>query len=96
MDKRVAGLDVHKKNVVATRMRVTRDERVEWETATYGTTTPELLELHDWLAEWACTHVAMESTGDYWKPVHNLLEDTFEVLLVNAQHVKRVPGRKTD
>lgn len=99
MDKRyqrVAGLDVHKKSVVATRMRVTAAERVEWETATYGSTTPELLELHDWLAAWECTHVAMESTGDYWKPVYNLLEDTFEVLLVNAQHVKRVPGRKTD
>lgn len=99
MDKRykqVAGLDVHKKTVVATRMRVTDDDRVAWETATYGTTTPELLELHDWLAAWECTHVVMESTGDYWKPVHNLLEDTFEVLLVNAQHVKRVPGRKTD
>jgi len=94
--KRVAGLDVHKKTVVATRMRVTPDDRVEWETVTYGTMTSELLELHDWLAAWECTHVAMESTGDYWKPVYNLLEDTFEVLLVNAQHVKRVPGRKTD
>ncbi|MBN2003366.1 MAG: IS110 family transposase [Anaerolineae bacterium] len=99
MDKhyeRVAGLDVHKQTVVATRMRVTADDRVEWETETYGTTTPELLELHDWLAAWACTHVVLESTGDYWQPVYNLLEDTFEVLLVNAQHVKRVPGRKTD
>lgn len=94
--RRVAGLDVHKKSVVATRMQVTDAERVEWETATFGTTTPELLELHDWVAAWACTHVALESTGDYWKPVYNLLEDTFEVLLVNAQHVKRVPGRKTD
>lgn len=94
--KRVAGLDVHKKSVVATRMRVSAEERPEWETATFGTTTPELLDLHDWLQAWDCTHVAMESSGDYWKPVHNLLEDTFEVLLVNAQHVKRVPGRKTD
>jgi transposase len=94
--KRVAGLDVHKKTVVATRMRVTADDRVEWETATYGTLTSELLELHDWLGAWDCSHVALESTGDYWKPVYNLLEDTFEVLLVNAQHVKRVPGRKTD
>ena len=92
----VAGLDVHKKSVVGTRMRVTAAERVEWETQTFGTTTPELLELHDWLQVWECTHVAMESTGDYWKPVYNLLEDTFEVLLVNAEHVKRVPGRKTD
>ena len=94
--ERVAGLDVHKKTVVATRMRITEDSRLEWETETFGTTTPDLLELHAWLAEWECTHVAMESTGDYWKPVHNLLEGGFEVLLVNAQHVKHVPGRKTD
>jgi transposase len=94
--ERVAGLDVHKKTVVATRMRVTDEGRLEWETQTFGTTTPDLLVLHDWLAEWSCTHVAMESTGDYWKPVFNLLEDDFEVLLVNAQHVKHVPGRKTD
>jgi len=94
--ERVAGLDVHKKTVVATRIRVIEDSRLDWETKTFGTTTPDLLALHDWLAEWDCTHVAMESTGDYWKPVHNLLEDDFEVLLVNAQHVKHVPGRKTD
>jgi transposase len=94
--ERVAGLDVHKKTVVATRMQVTEEGRLEWETQTFGTTTPDLLTLHDWLAEWSCTHVAMESTGDYWKPVYNLLEDDFEVLLVNAQHVKHVPGRKTD
>jgi len=94
--ERVAGLDVHKKTVVATRMRVTEEQRLEWETKTFGTTTPELLELHDWLAEWECSHVAMESTGEYWKPVYNLLEDTFEVLIVNARHVARVPGRKTD
>ena len=93
--KRVAGLDVHKKTVVAARMRVTED-RVEWETKTFGTTTPDLLELHDWLSEWELTHVAMESTGDYWKPVFNILEDSFEVWLVNAQHVKHVSGRKTD
>jgi transposase len=93
--KRVAGLDVHKKTVVAARMRVTED-RVEWETKTFGTTTPDLLELHDWLYEWELTHVAMESTGDYWKPVFNILEDSFEVWLVNAQHVKHVSGRKTD
>ena len=94
--KRVAGLDVHKKTVVATRMRVTGDDRVEWETKTFGTMTLDLLELHDWLYEWELTHVSMESTGDYWKPVFNILEDTFEVWLVNAQHVKHVSGRKTD
>jgi transposase len=94
--KRVAGLDVHKKTVVATRMRVTEEDRVEWETKTFGTMTPDLLELHDWLYEWELTHVSMESTGDYWKPVFNILEGSFEVWLVNAQHVKHVSGRKTD
>lgn len=94
--KRAAGLDVHKKTVVATRMRVTDEGRVEWETRTFGTTTPDLLALLDWLLEWGITHVAMESTGDYWKPVYNVLEDTFEILVVNAKHVKHVPGRKTD
>jgi transposase len=94
--KQVAGLDVHKKTVVATRMRVVTEEEAEQETKTFGTTTPELLELHDWLHEWDLSHVAMESTGDYWKPVYNILEDTFETWVVNARHVKNVPGRKTD
>jgi transposase len=94
--RRVAGLDVHKKTVVATRMRVTTEDRAESETRTFGTTTPDLLMLHDWLLEWSLTHVAMESTGDYWKPVYNVLEDTFELLVVNAQHVSHVPGHKTD
>lgn len=92
----VAGLDVHKKTVVATRMRVTKDDRLEWETKTFGTTTPDLLALLDWLLEWGIMHVAMESTGDFWKPVYNVLEGTFELLVVNAKHVKHVPGRKTD
>jgi transposase len=94
--KRGAGLDVHKKTVVATRVRVTEDERMVWETKTFGTMTADLLELDDWLTDWECTHVAMESTADYWKPVFNILEGRFEVMLVNAQHVKHVPGRKTD
>jgi transposase len=64
--------------------------------ASYGTTTPDLLELHDWLAGLGVTQVAMESTGVYWKPVYYLLEDDFTVVLVNAAHVKHVPGRKTD
>ena len=64
---------------------------------TFATTTAALLELADWLAAAGCTHVAMESTGVYWKPVFNLLEGVvLDVLLVNAQHVKNVPGRKTD
>ena len=94
--ERVAGLDVHKKTVVACRMGVTAEQRLEWETKSFGTMTADLLALHDWLSEWECTHVSMESTADYWKPVYNLLEGDFEVLLVNAQHVKKVPGRKTD
>jgi transposase len=94
--KRGAGLDIHKKTVVATRMRVNDDERMVWETRTFGTMTADLLELADWLSDWECTHVAMESTADYWKPVFNVLEGNFEVMLVNAQHVKHVPGRKTD
>lgn len=94
--ERVAGLDVHKKTVVACRMRVTAAKRIEWEIKTFGTTTTALLALYDWLSEWDCTHVAMESTAEYWKPVYNILEGLVEVLLVNAQHVKKVPGRKTD
>ena len=94
--KRCAGLDVHKKTVVACRRWTKEGGDVETEVKTFGTTTPELLELVDWLGEWEVTQVAMESTGVYWKPVFNLLEGNFEVLLVNAQHVKHVPGRKTD
>jgi transposase len=94
--KRCTGLDVHKKTVVACRRWTKEGGEVETEVKTFGTTTPELLELVDWLSEWEVTQVAMESTGEYWKPVFNLLEGNFEVLLVNAQHVKHVPGRKTD
>jgi transposase len=66
------------------------------QTRSFGTTTDELLRLSDWLAEGGCTHVGIESTGEYWKPVFNLLEGTFEVWLLNAQPIKAVPGRKTD
>ena len=90
-----AGIDVHKKNVVVNCRRIEGKE-VESETRTYGTTTPELLEMTDWLASWGVTDVAMESTGVYWHPVYNLLEGTYEVLVVNAKHIKDVPGRKTD
>lgn len=89
MYRRCAGLDVHKKTVTACR----RDGR-EQEAKTSGTTTPDLLELVDWLLQWECSHVAMESTGDYWKPIYNLLEGSFQLLLVNAKHVKHVPGPK--
>ncbi len=94
--ERCAGLDVHKKSVVACRRRLLPDRTIEFETATFGTTIEDLLALSDWLAEWDVTHVAMESTGEYWKPVFNILESNFETWLVNAQHVKHVPARKTD
>jgi transposase len=91
-----AGLDVHKKTVVAA-ISVPGSKRSGYqETRTFGTMTAELLALSDWLAAHGVTHVAMESTGEYWKPVFNLLESDFHVLLVNAAHIKAVPGRKTD
>jgi transposase len=91
-----AGLDVHKKTVVACVRRLGPDRQAEDLVRTFGTMTGELLELADWLAAHAVVHVAMESTGVYWKPVFHLLEGRFQVLLVNAQHIKQVPGRKTD
>lgn len=94
--KQCAGLDVHKKTVVACRVRINEQGQREQEVRTFSTMTCELLLLLDWLLAWGVTHVAMESTGEYWKPVYNLLEGQVTVLLVNAQHVKHVPGRKTD
>ena len=90
--ERCCGLDIHKAKVVA--CVITPDGK---ETRTFGTMTGELLELADWLQAKGVTHVAMESTGVYWKPIYNLLEGMeFELLVVNAQHIKAVPGRKTD
>ena len=66
------------------------------EIRTFGTMTADILSFSDWLASAGCTHLAMESTGVYWKPIYNLLEGLFELLVVNAQHIKTVPGRKTD
>ena len=91
-----AGLDVHKKTVVACVRRVAPDGSVGREVRTYGTMTADLIALADWLDAEGVSHVAMESTGVYWKPAFHLLEGRFEVLLVNAQHIKQVPGRKTD
>jgi len=86
------GLDVHKETVVGCIMGT----GIKKEIKTYTTMTNDLLKLKGWLQESGITHVAMESTGVYWKPVFNILEDHFEVILVNARHVKNVPGRKTD
>lgn len=94
--KRCCGLDVHKKTVTAC-LIITEGGKASKEIRTFSTTTRELLFLLDWLKEAGCTHVAMESTGVYWKPIYNLFEDQFDqVLVVNAQHIKTVPGRKTD
>ena len=90
--ERGAGLDVHKKIVVACVMGT----GIKKEIRTYSTMTNDLFRLKAWLKECRITQVAMESTGVYWKPVFNILEDAFEVILVNARHVKNVPGRKTD
>src|SRR5712691_8391841 len=87
------GLDVHKKSVTACVLWASGRRR---QTREFGTFTRELFELGDWMRACGVTHVALESTGVYWKPVWNLLEGQFEVLLVNAQHIKAVPGRKTD
>src|SRR5512142_3111105 len=91
-----AGLDVHKKVVVATILVSEEHGPLIKETRSFETMTGSLLVLSDWLASHGVTHVAMESTGEYWKPIYNILEDNFEVLLINAQHIKHVPGRKTD
>ncbi len=93
---RCAGIDVHKRTVVACRIVLTDDGEWLRETRTYGTTTEDLLHLSDWLAAGDCTHVGLESTGEFWKPVFNLLEGTCEVWLLNAQRVRAIPGRKTD
>ena len=91
-----AGLDVHKKSVVACRIYPAADGKPRIDKQTFRTMTQDLLKLSDWLAAAGITHVAMESTGDYWKPIYNILEANFEVWVVNANHVKNVPGRKTD
>jgi len=90
--ERGTGLDVHKETVVACVM----GPGIKKEIRTYLTMTNDLFRLKEWLKETCITHVAMESTGVYWKPVFNVLEDALEVTLVNARHVKNVPGRKTD
>ena len=96
MYARCCGLDVHKKSITA--CVPLRDDAgtTQQEIRRFGTMTCDLLELADWLHGRQVTHVAMESTGVYWKPVWNILEGQFEILLVNAQHIKAVPGRKTD
>jgi transposase len=93
---RCCGLDIHKKSVVACLIITEPGQKPVKETRTFRTMTADLLALADWLSDMGCTHVAMESTGVYWRPIYNLMEGLFELLLVNAQHIKAVPGRQTD
>ncbi len=91
-----AGLDVHKRSVTACVLRSRQGGEVDREIRTFGTMTRDLQALGDWLAAWGCTHVAMEATGAYWKPVYNVLEERFTLVVVNAEHVRAIAGRKTD
>jgi transposase len=93
---RCAGLDIHKKSVTACVLCSDQPGHPDKQVRTFRTMTADLLALQEWLATMEVTHVAMESTGVYWKPVWNLLEEHVELLLVNARHAKGVPGRKTD
>jgi transposase len=89
-------MDVHKKTIVACLLKIDREGEFSRQVRSFGTTTEELLQLSDWLVEAECQAAAMESTGVYWKPIYNVLEGQMELLVVNAQHIKALPGRKTD
>lgn len=89
---RGCGIDVHKETIVVTVLGL----EIKQETRTFSTFTSSLIEAKDWLKSLGISHIAMESTGVYWKPVFNIMEDDFEILLVNARHIKNVPGHKTD
>ncbi len=93
---RCCGLDIHKKTAVACLIVVRADGKRGKQIRTFGTTTQDLLDLLDWLKAAGCTHVGMEATGVYWKPIYNLLEGHFELIVANARHIKAVPGHKTD
>ncbi len=90
--ERGCGIDVHKKVIVAT----IRGTGIKETTKTFNSFTESIEEMRDWLKSEGITHIAMESTGVYWKPLYNILEEDFEIILVNARHIKNVPGRKTD
>jgi Transposase len=94
--ERCCGLDIHQASVVACLLAGTPGRKPRKQTRTFGTMTRDLEALRDWLVAAGATHVGMESTGVYWKPVHAVLEGRFELIVGNAQHIKAVPGRKTD
>jgi len=95
MYKRCSGLDVHKKSIYAC-VVIKEEQKREKHLARFGTMTADILQLGDWLRSWKVERVGMESTGVYWKPIWNLLEEQFSLELINAEHIKKVPGRKTD
>src|SRR5215510_2461929 len=90
-----AGLDVHQQTVVAC-ARISAGPTVTYDVRTFGTTTSDLLALSDWLTTHGCTHVALESTGVFWKPVWAVLDGSFALVLANAMHIRNIPGRKSD
>lgn len=94
--ERCCGLDVHQAQVTACLLIGKANQKPRKEVRTFGAMTRDLIELREWLRSEGCTHVAMESTGVYWKPVYTILEDAFELIVGNAHHIKNVPGRKTD
>jgi transposase len=94
--ERCAGLDVHKRTVVACANTPDANGHPHKQRRTFSTMTTDVCQMRDWLTSLGVTHVAMESTGVFWKPIYNVLEGHFELLVVNAQHIKAVPGRKTD
>lgn len=94
--ERCCGLDIHQKTVVACLLIGAANKRPTKEVRTYGTMTADLKDLRDWLKSQGCIQVGMESTGIYWTPIYQMLEGSFELIVGNAQHIKNVPGRKTD
>lgn len=90
------GMDIHKKSIIATLITVDKEGKESYETKEFETYTDDLYKLRDWLLFNNCPIVSMESTGIYWRPIYNILEGYVEVLLVNARHIKNVPGKKTD
>ena len=94
--ERACGLDVHQATVVACLLVGQAHEKPRKEIRTFAAFTDDLTRLREWLQSEGCTHVGMESTGVYWKPVYAILEGAFEIILGNAHHIRNVPGRKTD
>ena len=94
--ERCCGLDVHKDSIVACSLVGKADEKPYERIQTFGTMRRDLRALSEWMSAQGCTHVAMESTGVYWMATHDALDQDFELIVANAQHLARVPGRKTD